>query len=348
MIQDVVSVDVDEHGQMTPDRLSKWGGALRRLAFVYVSALIMVVGSERMFWYYDDADLPTFAELGAFYAIGVYALLWVMERFRTTSFWSFLLAVPVFGYVIEGVITPVLYEGGPTPVFPAYFTGWHGLLSVVVLWYGLRGWLIRDEWRPVLLAGVLLGVLWGLQATTMWLPTNLEDATLEADSRIRAPLDFLRYATRTTAVLVGGHWLLGHGLWVRRLGRSRVTEVATAITIGGIVVAWSLSIPWAGPMFAVLVGAVVWVLRRHRRDATGPGTLERLDGRISVRALAMLLPMPVVAAAVYAGVYESDPGEHAITALMYAIMATAALAGATMVAVSWIRVLRPARSRPRH
>jgi hypothetical protein len=316
-------------------------GGLRPIAFVLVSALVMVVGSERIYWYYTDADVRSFVELAAFYAIGAYALLWTIERFSVNEVWSLLVAAPVFAYVVEGVITPVLYEGGPTPIFPAYFTGWHGLLSVMLLWFGVRRWLVAGRWRPVLVTAVVLGGFWGVHATAMWLPANLDDPQLaESQPAIREPLDFLWYAVRSTAALMLGHLLLGRGLWVRRLGRSRVAEWGAALTIVGIVAVWTVMIPWAAPMFVALLGGVAWVLRRHRRTATGPTLFEQLDGRVSLRDLAMLIPMPFVATGVYAALFALDPDDAVIEAVMWGSIAAVGLAGGTAIVASWSKVLR--------
>ena len=60
---------------------------------------------------------------------------------------ALVLAAALFVFLVEGVLTPAIYEAGLfDPVIPALTIGWHGLLSVIFGWYCLRKWLISGQW----------------------------------------------------------------------------------------------------------------------------------------------------------------------------------------------------------
>ena len=82
-----------------------------------------------------------------FYTFPVYACLWVVDYFRVRRLSALVLAAALFVFLVEGVLTPAIYEAGLfDPVIPALTIGWHGLLSVIFGWYCLRKWLISGQW----------------------------------------------------------------------------------------------------------------------------------------------------------------------------------------------------------
>ncbi len=322
-------------------------GAARQWAFVTVSALIMVVASERIFWYYTDAGVAAFAELAVFYSLAVYALFWFIERYRVDDIWSLLVAVPVFGYVVEGIITPVIYSGGPLPVFPVWFSAWHGGLGTLLVWFLIRRLLITARVRATLGLAIGLGLFWGTWATTMWLPENLNDPELaESAPRIRSAADFFGYAVISSGVLIAAHWSLGKGLWVARYRPSRLISTLAAVGCMAVAVAYSFVYPWAAPMFVVLMGGVAWVLRRHATVATGPNLFEQLDGPVSLRALAMLAALPLSAGGTYALLIEIDPPEWLIrSAFMYGTIAVQSVMAGLVMVWSAVKVMRRSSGR---
>lgn len=264
--------------------------------------MVMVTASERIFWYYTDATPGTYGELAFYYSLPVYALFWFLARYRIGDWASMLVALPIFGYVVEGVMTPVMYSGGPLPFFPVWFTAWHGGLGVLAVWLIPRRLLVTG--RTWTLAGLsaALGVFWGTWATTMWLPENLDDPELaESMPAIRSAEDFALYAAASSLAVVAGHWLLGR-IWVSDFRPSRWGSVVAAALCLIMVGAYTAAIPWALPMFVVLVGAVALLLRRHLRSEASaqPTIFQQLSGPIRLRSLVAFVPLPVLAASVYA------------------------------------------------
>lgn len=316
----------------------------RRTAFVFVVALIAVVGSERMYWYWSTGVLEHL-EGGVFYGVAAAVGLWAIGRFAVSGWWSLWLATPLFALIVEGVITPVVYSGGPlVPIFPAYFAFWHGVLTFGVLVIGIRSLLLAR--RTALLAAVAagLGVFWGMWSTTLWLPENLEDPELVEHNGVLetlSPSAFTVYAVLFSAILVAGHVALGW-LWPSEFRPARATKWFW----GGIVLLgagmWTLAYPWALPMFLAYGWLQIWGLRRHERATTGPDLFAQLTGPTPIRPLAALAPMPVAAAATYAVMWELNPSLTAVRVLMWTTIAVHAVAGLVISVVA----LRRAGRRP--
>ena len=325
--------------------------AARQWAFVTVSALIMVVASERIFWYYTDANPLAFAELAVFYSVPVYVLFWFIARYNIDDWWALLVAVPIYGYVVEGIITPIIYSAGPNPFFPVWFTAWHGGLGTLTVWFMLRRLLVAGRVRATLVLAVTLGLFWGTWATTMWLPENLNDPELaESAPQVRSALDFARYATITSLVLAGGHWLLGRGLWVASYRPSRSVAFVVGTTCLVVAGAYSFVYPWAAPMFVVLIGGVALVLRRNAKVANGATVFEQLAGPVSLRALSMLGALPLSAAGVYAIWTEVQPPAALIrSVVLYGTIGVQTVGAGVAMIWSVAKVLRrTTRSQAKH
>ena len=319
---------------------------LRRLAFVLVAAAIVGVSSERIFWYWAD-DPRDHVVVAAVYAPGVAGVLYLIDRYRLRDLRGLLLVAPVLGYLIEGVITPVMYTGGPfVPFFPAWFAFWHGVLGIVVLLVLFRRWLLQGAWRTLLAAATAMGVFWGTWATTMWLPENLEDPELVADQggplQVLGPLDFTLYALAFGLILAAGHWLLGRGLWPTSFRPARATRWAWVALTVGVVVAWTVAIPWALPMFAGYTALQLWAMRRHAAGHDDASMLARLAGPIPARALWPLAALPLAAAVTYAAWWQAVPSATFVRVVMYGIIAAQALAGAAMMVATIRRPVVPA------
>ena len=319
---------------------------LRRLAVVMLSASIVAVTSERVFWFWAP-DPRWHWEAAIAYSVGMGPVLWTIGRYRVGSLWSLLLVSPLLAYLIEGVITPILYEGGPfVPFFPAWFSFWHGILGVVVAWYLMRRWLLASRWRPLLGTSVALGIFWACWSTTLWLPEAAEDRALDQPSGelapILGPLDFAWYALAFTLILAGSHWLLGY-VWVERFEPRRVTRWLFVVAVGAMLVTWTVFVPWALPMFAAYVALQLWGLRRHRDAAIGPDLLHQLAGRVPLRRLWPLAGIPAVAAPTYALLWEAQPSDELIRGLVfYGTITAQTIIGFVVTAMALIRAFRSA------
>lgn len=333
--------------QSSERRFARLGNGGRTLACILLMSAIMGVGSERIFWFWSSDPLAHI-EVAIFYGLATGSAWVLMRRFQVSSWWSLALVYPILAFVVEGVITPVIYSGGPmVPLFPAWFTMWHGVLSFGLLVVAVRNWLLQHRWRPLLGTAVLTGMFWAVWATTLRLPENVEDEELVSDLGelvVLGPGAFTVYASIFAAIAMLAH--LGLGLvWpaeVMEPPRHRGLTTGEWLLVAVTVIAvgtWTLVVPWAAPMFGIYCWIQIKGLRWHRsvvaRSAQS-SLLSQLSGRVRVREVLWLAPMAPVAAGGYALLWHLDPSESAIRVTMYSIIAIQAVAGA-WISVSALR-----------
>lgn len=321
-----------------------------RLAwFAFLVGVAAAVSSERMFWYW--ASEPSgMIEVGAFYGLLLAGSLWLIDRFRVHELVGLALVLPTAGYLVEGILTPILYTGGPmVPFFPLWFAAWHGVLSLGLLVFWFRSKLLADDRRALLLASLAFGLFWGVWSITLTLPENVNDEELiEIEGgplQLLDPTEFTWYALWVTAALAIAHYLLGRGGWRSSFDPVKGLRWLWWLFAGAMLITWTISIPWAAPMFFLYGGLQVWALRRldqQQPDGHRPSILAQLDGRIRAISLLPLAPMPVVAAVTYWLLWEAELSFDAIRVIMYSIIVLQTL-GALVMAV-WS--LRRAFSRP--
>ncbi|MEM9606628.1 MAG: hypothetical protein AAGA99_04340 [Actinomycetota bacterium] len=321
-------------GPTGPTRGDRWRAGVRRLAFVLVSATIMAIVSERMYWYWDPGPADMAVVVG-YYAVAVGTTLWTIDPFRVRSTPAMVMVAVIYGMIVEGILTPVAYSGGPLPIFPAYFTGWHGLLGVVVVWWLLHRWLLDGRRRSIALASGALGVLWGVWAFTSVLPENVQDPELIEHSgtlELLGPGAFTLYAFGYTALLALAHWLWGRLGPVDSFRPSRPVRWLAVAAMAAMLIAYTVGLPWAAPMFAVFVGGAVWFLRREAARHDEPSVLADLVGPVRARHLPAMLPLPVLASAIYAASWWLEPEEAVVRLVMWVVIAATTLVGGGAVA----------------
>lgn len=325
---------------------SGFSGIATSLSFVFLSALIAVTASERVYWYWgfagaDPADVALGTlEVALLYSVPMAVALWAMARTPVRRLHQLVLASAIFAFVVEGVLTAEIFQAGPIdPIFPAMFVGWHGLLAMVGFWYLTRRWLIERRRRLLGTASVAMGVLWGLWATTSWLPGNLADAAPNETRIVADPTTFALYAAWVGAVFIAGHWLLGR-VWRPQFNPGRVSTVALAAVMIGLHALVFIAVPWAPFKLAALLGFVAWALIRSRRGCEGPTILEQLDGRIRWREAVLLALMPATAAATYAAAWAAAVPDGVIEVVFAALVAVQVLAGAAAFVWASIKAFR--------
>ncbi|MEL6893796.1 MAG: hypothetical protein AAFP84_19545, partial [Actinomycetota bacterium] len=268
-----------------------------------------------------------------------------MRRFEVHDRWGLVLALPIFAYVTEGVITPVLYAGGPIPFFPLWFTGWHGLLSVLVLFVVVRRLAIERRALAMTALSVGVGLFWGTWLSTSWLPENLQDPELLEEHGSLVPMEpaeFGAYTAVFVAFLLGAHLLLDRA-WP--VDTTRLFARTERVLIAGLLLGaalWTVAAPWALPMFVVLCWIQFRLLRRHRdrRSPDQPTMLESLRGPASPLALLPLVVMAPVATAAYWFWWELSPSEVVLNWLYYGTIAVQTIAATALLVVAWRRTGR--------
>jgi len=279
---------------------AKWRSNLRVAAFVYLSALLMMVASERVYWYWSGLTVDSVLLLAGLYSLAAAAGLWTLGHTGSSRLHQIILGGAVFAFVVEGVITPVIYEDGPLPMMAAMFVGWHGMLGFVGFWFLARRWLLDRQWRRLATTAGAVGAVWGIWARTSAVGDELDMAAIAEgfDPTILSPLDFTAYAVGVGAVFVVGHWLIGY-VWPDgwRPGR-RSTQLIVLLAAAYMAVAVLPAVIWAPAKLAALLGLTLWLLRRSQTPEE-PAPFSALRGRVRLREAAVLLVMPVAAAATY-------------------------------------------------
>jgi hypothetical protein len=291
----------DEPSAGPPSTPARWERT-RSGVFLALSSLIAVIGSERIYWYWAGDGWDVNLALVGFYLIPVSVAGWFAARSGRADLSTAVVVGSVYAVVAEGVLTPVIYEDGPLPLLALMFVGWHGLISVVGLWWLTHRWLVE---RRSLLLGVSaagLGVWWGAWAGASAIaaaPSAADVAEMNHDPTVLSPGEFARYALTVTGVLAAGHFGLGAlGPVTWRPGR-----LATVVVFGAAGAYFALAVlpvvVWApAKIVALLWLATVW-FRRLGREPNRAGLLDEMGGRVRFRDLGPLAALPMLATGTY-------------------------------------------------
>jgi len=287
---------------------------IRRLIFVLLTSTVLTIFSEKAYWYMQGYEL---VGLVLYYAVPAAACLWAVHFYRVRDHSGMVLIGALYAFLVEGILTPVIYEAGLLdPVMPAYFIGWHGLLGMFFGWYLLRFWLVKKRWQKLLSASFLFGLFWGLWSLTQWLPENIAEfeALARAGEPVRpwkwSPQEFTLYALFFTLILMLVHWLLGRDCWKTTFQLSGPGKGILLLTLAGLFGLLVIPVqPLAVIKLIVLLGLVLLPLELQRRKQPRGSILVKLEGRIRLHETLPLLAMPAAASLVYWLAYILSPGK---------------------------------------
>ena len=315
-----------------------------------LSSTVVMVASEKMYWYTGAYTATALVELTLFYSLAVMALLYAMGRYSVDTTGRLVLAAGIFALVTEGIITPVVYSDGPLPVMFLYFLGWHGLISIVFVWYTVHRWALLGRRTPLALWSAALGVAWGVWSTNYWRPETIAEQAAENlegeswDVGQWAVSKFALFAFSFTALLIVCHWLLGF-VWPQEWNPRRGWTIATGFVFVAWLALWTAAVPYAPVKFFAFVGFLVWLLHRSRPGAGSATLLARNSGRVPLANLSPLLWMPAGAVAAYAAMTGLDPDDGALGAI-YWILVGATLSGGTLAGLWAVTTTRRQHPEP--
>jgi len=298
--------------------------AARIAAFVALSAVIVTMASERVYWYWAGLNVGSIVEISLFYLIPVTGALWALAHTKATRVHQVVLGGAFFAFLVEGVLTPVIYSDGPLPIMAAMFVGWHGIVAFVGFWYLTRRWLLKGRTRLTAIAVAAFGVLWGIWAFV----SAVGDATdIEGGAIVLEPSQFAVYALGVGATLAAAHWLIGF-VWPTSWRPGKTSTVLVALlNVAYMAVAVVLIVPWAPLKLALLLGGTFWLMTKGRdTNRDEPRILDKLAGRVRARDAAVLLLMPLAAAATY-GVIWAIGISSAISGTVYGALVIAQVLG---------------------
>ena len=321
---------------------------LGRIGFALLSAVVLIVFSEKLFWYVTGYS---FLDLLLGYFFPAFILLWILDVFRVRRLAPLFLAAAVFGFLTEGVLVGTMYEGGPLNWFSASYTplAWHAPLSVVFGWYALRRWLVAGNVRALAAGSAAVGLFWGLWAMAWWLPENAADPVLLAQgARLgQWPVgDFALHAFTFTGVLAVALWLLGRGGWPS----FRPTRIEALVVFTGLLIFFISGVlpsaPWAPLKLLPLLTATLFALYINKRREPPGSLLSEVAGPVRPVLLPLLFILPAIAVGVYAAATTLAPPVEAIYVITAygGVMGTAVLGGlAFLVALVWTVASRPSK-----
>jgi hypothetical protein len=323
---------------MSSAAIRKWASGL---AFVFLSSLLVVTASERVYWYLGGVGFEQNLLIAAFYMIPTLAALWAIGSGASSRLHQMVLAGAIFGFVVEGVLTTVIYEDGPLPLLAALFVGWHGLLSVVCFWYLTRKLLLERRLLALGVGAAVTGLLWGIWSIVYRLPEALEGH--EETHSVMEPGEFAVYALVVGVIFAVTHWLIGF-VWPQQFRPEKWGRRGIAVLLLGYAALAVLpAVPWAPIKFGVLVGTMLRLLRRSRETTLAePSAIESLQGMIRWQDAAILMVAPLLAGVSYAVVWSLDPSEDFVQGVFATFSGLQVLAG--LVAFAWAarRSTRPA------
>lgn len=286
---------------------------------MFAVALAAVMASERVYWYWSPLDLDTTSILTFFYGSAAAVALIALGLTRRAGIATAIIASGVYALVVEGVITPVIYEDGPLPLLYLMFLGWHGVLAFVGFVYLIRKWALAGNAKAMALASLVTGVFWGVWALSSGVNDVVTESLFAEDggsSGLRDPMSFALYAGLVTVVLAAAHVVMDR-VWPKAGWRpSRLLMVVAGM--GCVWMTATLVIPavfWA-PLKLGALAYILWRLMRRADtgDESQPTVIDELGGRIRYRTLLALAPMPVAAVGVYTAMWPlRNAGELAAT-----------------------------------
>ncbi|GMQ98958.1 MAG: hypothetical protein BMS9Abin17_1496 [Acidimicrobiia bacterium] len=297
----------------------------RVAVFVALSAVIVTMASERVYWYWAGLNVGSVIEISLFYVIPVSGALWALAHAKATRVHQVVLAGAFFAFLVEGVLTPVIYQDGPLPIMAAMFVGWHGILAFVGFWYLTRRWLLERRTLLTAIAATAFGVLWGIWAIV----SAVGDTTdIEGGATVLEPSQFALYAIGVGATLAAAHWLIGF-VWPTSWRPSRASTIIVGVVNAAyMAVAVILFVPWAPAKLALLLGGTYWLMTKGRdTNHDEPRILDRLAGRIRARDAAVLLLMPLTAAATYGAIWAIGISAAVSAAVYWALILAQILGG---------------------
>lgn len=333
---------LDEPTAQSEGRVREAG---RVLAAVVLIGFIVQLNSERAYWDYSlswfGPNLPEMLGTAAFYGFAAASALWMLGRVSFRGIHQVVLMGALFAMTVEGVIVAVLHEGGPfDPFFPAMFTGWHGVLSFVGLFYLVRRWLVAGRRRTLAVASAIYGAIWGLWAIGSRLPDS-DGAIGELGVVVAvSSAEFAAMAIGVTVSLALAHVALDR-VWPSGWRPGRLSGWPILGITGLLALAWGLAIPYAPLRWAVLVSIPLWALARSNRGPAGPNLFRSLSGRIDARDLVALAPIPLVASAIYAAAGELAIPESTLEVIRFSHVMGQVLLGAGALVWAVRRSRRP-------
>lgn len=335
MNTETISDAIESQGEERENWKQRWG-------FLILSGIIMVFYSEKMYWYIQGYS---YVELVLWYLIGAYSFFWAISYFRINHFWPMFLAAVLYPLYVEGAFTGII-TADLTTVMLAYFVGWHTTLSVIVGWYYHRKWLIHDEKRKLIGTSILLGLFFGVWASTFWLPENVNDPELSIENGFMAGqwsiLDYSLLLLYLGAIYVISHYLLGRwSIWSGKFTPTKIENILFALSL---LLFLSLQLFAYGVLalyLVILYLVVLWILSRYKAKRMDDTTIfQKLRGRVRLDTVLTLYLIPIFAILGYSFMYIGNFGDNLIRVLFTITYSTQVIYGYVLMLFAGYKTIK--------
>jgi len=265
-----------------------------------------------------DGDVPfVLFEFVLIYAGFAYVTLVAMWSFGIRGWQSLALAGALMGWLIEGVVIPLMYEAPPLSFFwPSL--GWHMIFSFWVAWFGIPMVMQRlNAWTQVAVY-LAAGVAWAAWGRVFF----AEDPAMT----LPEPWSFAGLVALAGCVLIPARWLADR-VWARFVPNRWDIALATLLSVPLALATGISSGPAAGIAFA-LVAVTLWAMARH-----GSGTCQGPETPPEPLAYLRLAMFPLGAALAMPLIPEAPAGWSFVVTLPLTLIATTAWAVAVLGAL---------------
>lgn len=284
------------------------------LFFIVIATVPMVIVSENMFYYIAE---PIWSNI-FWYAFAAASAFWAIEHFSIRRVVPLFLAGAIFGWVVEGVLVPLIYGH---PLFISWTPlAWHAPLSFMLLWYYFRKWSLENAWLKILITSSLLGLFWATWAIVLWLPPGFVPEGGEiADQLILTSGEFTLYAFTYGLTVIAAHLLLGF-FWPKQYKPGKIFNVLVAVCVFGYFILNIVilsGIIWA-PLYLGILFFILWIaLKKNKQNEIGPSAFADLEGHAKVPSLIAMATLPIVASLTYWFLTIIQPSPKSIFQYIY-------------------------------
>lgn len=266
--------------------------AIKNLLLILSTGYIFVYFSEHLFWARMRPDDSLSGWLGAWlvYSLLAFIFLDLLARFRVNNRWTLFLVGAAFGWLAEGLVVQTAYEMLPLSLS---FTGlaWHALISVWIGWFAVQRTLLSGRRLDTLGLAALTGLAYGLWAISWWLEPEGGVASLRA---------FASFSFTATLLVMLAYTVANWSSTAPFAPHRRVRIVIYGLFGLVFVFVTVPAAPLALAILPLLLGLVLWGLRRSQGQAAEGCILDHLQGQIPLHKLLSLLALPATAVAFYA------------------------------------------------
>jgi len=274
----------------------------QRLLIVVATGALFSAFSE--FWFYQVGSDATDIALVLAYGLLGYHFMLTLHYFQVRGFAGFFVAAALFGFTVEGIPVPVLYEALP---FSIAWTSlaWHALLTVSIGLFLYRKVMTGTSHSKIILLNLAIGISLGAWNGYIWNAGENPD-TLAIFYDWISPWTFAPQFLFGYALFIGGHWAMNHLRW-SDLQMSRVEY----FTLSGVLLllfalAQLLPLFPLSLIFVLLVLISVGSLANGQRAPQTDWLSQCFSRQITARGYLYSLLIPATAIPVYWAIFDAQ------------------------------------------